>query len=130
MEIADRAMLDDWIEHCFDHPVEEEARYWGGDVPDWGVPSAVTARLIAEAFENSHELLARFSDEQLNQGFWYVVGVSGMIWALKAADTPTELQVRGVRSFVPLFCQVMASRCSESLGHLDEPGENPLNSVC
>jgi hypothetical protein len=53
-----------------------------------------------------------------------------MMWALKEAETPAELQVRGVRSFVPLFRQVMASRCSKSLGHLDEPGDRPLNSAC
>jgi hypothetical protein len=35
-----------------------------------------------------------------------------------------------LRSFVPLFEQVMAVRCSPHLSHLDEPGANPLNGAC
>jgi hypothetical protein len=35
-----------------------------------------------------------------------------------------------LRSFIPLFEQVMASRCSPHLSHLDEQPANPLNGAC
>ena len=39
-------------------------------------------------------------------------------------------RLRALRSFVPLFEQVMAARCSSHLSHLDEKGANVLNSAC
>jgi hypothetical protein len=43
---------------------------------------------------------------------------------------PLACRVRALRSFVPLFEQVMAKRCSSHLSHLDERGANPLNVAC
>ena len=42
-----------WIAHVFDHPA----------------PARVVGH-IAETFERSGELLARFSDARLDEGFW------------------------------------------------------------
>jgi len=40
------------------------------------------------------------------------------------------MRLRPLRSFVPLFEQVMAPRCSPHLSYIDEPGAKPLNSAC
>jgi hypothetical protein len=65
-----------WIEYVFDHPVTNPAWHWALDAPEWEGPPAQVATHIAEAFEESGRLLARFSDEQLNQAFWFLVSNS------------------------------------------------------
>src|SRR4051812_41501497 len=122
--------LSDWINYVFDHPINNPlpAWYWDIDSPQWdGTPEQV-ARYISETFERSGELLTQFSDEQLNQGFWFLVGsgCSDFMRALRDESVPLAVQLRALQSFVSVFEQVMAQRCSPHLSHLDEPGANPL----
>ena len=128
----DVASLSDWIAYVFDHPVADPAWHWSLDAPSWEGASEQTATFIAETFERSGELLARFTDEQLNQGFWYLVSAScsNLMTALGKPEVPMVARLRAVRSFIPLFEQVMAVRCSPHLSHLDEQPANPLNSSC
>jgi hypothetical protein len=130
--VNDNQALSDWIAHVFDHPVTDEAWYWLMDAPVWRGSSEQTATFIAETFERSGELLARFTDAQLNQAFWYLVsaGISDLMFALVEPGVPLATRLRALRSFVPLFEQVMAIRCSPHLSHLDEQPANPLNGAC
>jgi hypothetical protein len=124
--------LGKWIEHVFDHPVTDPAWHWAPDGPEWEELPAQVATHIAETFEDSGRLLARFSDEQVNQGLWFLVSnsCSEFMYALVDPGVPSSLRLRALRSFVPLFEQVMAVRCSRHLSHLDEHGANPLNRAC
>ncbi len=124
--------LSDWIAHVFDHPVADPAWYWSTDEPVWEGSSEDTVAFIANAFERSGELLARFTDAQLHQGFWYLVdnGFSEFMYGLIEPAVPWPARLRALRSFVPLFEQVMAVRCSPHLLHLDEQPANPLNPAC
>jgi hypothetical protein len=130
--VNDSHSLADWIAHVFDHPVSDPAWHWSLDAPAWEGDSQHSATFIADTFERSGELLARFSDEQLNQGFWYLVSssCSEFMFALVEPKVPLATRLRAVRSFVPLFEQVMAVRCSPHLSHLDEQPANPLNGAC
>lgn len=128
----DAFSLPSWIAHVFDHPVTEPAWHWSLDAPKWQDSPEHVASLIAETFERSGELLSRFSDAQLNQAFWFLVsgGGSDFMFALVDSAVPLATRLRALRSFVPLFEQVMAVRCSPHLSHLDEQPANPLNGVC
>ena len=74
-------------------------------------------------------MLAGYTDEQLNRGFWYLLsnGLSDYMCALADASVPLADRVRCVRSFVPVFENLLAVRCTPHLSHLDEPGAGPLN---
>lgn len=124
--------LEQWIDYVFDHPVTEPAWHWSADAPNLDLGAERTATVIAETFERGGELLARFSDAQLNQGFWFLISnsCSDSMFCLTDRAVPWNLRQRALHSFVPLFEQVMAARCSPHLSHLDEQPANPLNSVC
>ena len=132
--MSDTQTLTNWIGHVFDHPVNDQAPawYWSIYAPVWEGSPEQTAVFIAETFERSGELLARFNDAQLNQGFWYLVSgsCSDFTFALVEPDIPLAIRLRALRAFIPLFEQVMAARCSPHLSHLDEQPANPLNSAC
>ena len=129
---SDSNSLTKWIEYVFGHPVTEPAWYFAMDAPGWEGPPAEVATHIADTFEQAAQLLARFTDEQLAQGFWFLLDAGGseFMFSLLEAAVPRAVRLRALRSFVPLFEQVMAARCSQHLSHLDEPGANPLNGMC
>jgi hypothetical protein len=130
--VNDVQLLSAWIAHVFAHPVADPAWHWSPDAPTWeGSPEQI-AKLVAETFERAGELLARFSDTELNQGFWYLVDASGsnFMFALVDPEVPQTTRLRALRSFVPLFEQVTAVRCSPHLSHRDERPANPLNGAC
>ena len=124
--------LPDWIAHVFDHPVTDPAWHWSLDAPQWDDTSEHNLTFIADTFECSGQLLARFTDAQLNEGFWYLLsaGCGEFMFALVEPAVPLGLRLRALRSFVPLFEQIMAVRCSPHLSHLDERPANPLNGAC
>jgi hypothetical protein len=124
--------LQKWIAHVFDHPVTEPVWYWSDDPGVWEDQPEHILSLVADTFEQSGELLSRFSDAQIDQGFWFLwAGPNNAFTeAFLDNDVPIASRLRALRSFVPLFQQVMAVRCSDHLSHLDEPGANPLNSSC
>lgn len=124
--------LSDWIEHVFDHPVSDPAWHWAFDDSAWDDAPEQNATFIADAFERSGELLSRFTDEQLNQGFSYLTSpsCSNFMFVLSEPSVPLASRLRVIHSFVPLFEQVMAVRCSPHLSHLDEQPANPLNGAC
>jgi hypothetical protein len=123
--------LDEWIRFVFDHPVTETAWHFDIDAQDMVLSPEQAALLIAETFERGAELLQPFTDAQLNQGFWFLVssGNSDYMCGLTNASVPWPARKRAVRAFVPLFREVMATRCTPTLSHLDERG-TALNSAC
>lgn len=102
------------------------------DAEQWTGPREQIPLLIAETFERGGELLAEFSDEQLDQGFWYLAGAARpeFMQTLTDQTIPLQARLRALRSFVPLFQQIMTVRCTNHLGHIDRHGEKPLNSAC
>jgi hypothetical protein len=120
--------LQVWIEHVFAHPFGDPPWYFAMDAEEWSEPAKTVVGYIAETFEDSGKLLSYFSDEQLEQGFWYLFGDS--METLLDEEVPLACRLRALRSFVLLFEQVMTARCSSHLSHLDEKGANPLNCAC
>ena len=124
--------LSEWVAYVFDHDVTDPAWHFDINAPYINLAPAAAAQLISEAFENGGELLRPFSDAQLNQGFWFLVsnGGSDYMFCLSDASVLLALRRRALRSFVPLFQQVMVPRCTPVLSHFDEAGASPLNSAC
>jgi hypothetical protein len=125
---------DEVVTYVFDRPIDPPGQDWyfGPNAPDRHDLPPHPEILIAEAFENSGALLSRFSDAQVGQGLWYLGSdsCSAYMDALLDPLIPLERRLRALRSFVPLFEQVMAVRCSQHLSRLDEKGANPLNVAC
>jgi len=115
--------VESWVGSVFDHQAVK---------PEWP-PSAPVLQIMADLFEHSEAPLRRFSDEQLNQGFWSLCQGGGPMQALEDERISWELRLRAIRSFVPLFRDLFATRCDRHLSHLDRTVQAelcPLNSAC
>ncbi len=124
--------FEQWIAYVFDRPVKDPAWYFAIDSDWWEGSPQEKVVFITRAFENAADVLQPFSDEQLNQGLWFIAsnGCSDYMFAFLNPGVDWPLRQRGLRSMRNLYQQCFATRCTPHLSHLDEPGANPLNSVC
>ena len=124
--------FEEWLKLIFDHPVGGPQWYFDVEAPFWDAPAEITVDYITKFFASPIPFLKDYTDEQLNQGFWYLVsnGCSDMMFALSEPSVPLEQRLRCLRSFGSVFEQLFAVRCSPHLSHSNEPGACPLNSAC
>lgn len=101
------------------------------DVETFEADEEYMAMLLEQTFARSGSDLARFTDEQVNEGLWYLAspGAGDLLDALTSAAIPLDLRLRGIRSIQTLFQDCFARRCTKALSHLDEKA-SPLNSIC
>jgi hypothetical protein len=119
------------VAHVFHHPVTEPAWYLDFDhAPRWPDDSPELVEFITETFEHSSEVLAGISDDELNQGFWFLLSVNGYAGAITDAGIPMEARHRALQSMTRLFEELMVERCSGRLADLVEAGAKPLDSAC
>lgn len=131
-QILRDASFEEWIEFIFARPVSDPAWYWETGADRWEGSPERTAELLTETFERCGEVLEPFDDEQVNQGLWMIASFSCSNIGFSLADdtVPWALRARGLESIFTLFRDCFAVRCSNHLGHLDEDGANPVNSIC
>ena len=129
--------FDEWLIYVFDHPVpqgQESEWYWDME-KDWWDEMAnptLTVEFLTRLFESATFLLEPYSDAQVNQGLWYLASnaCSSHMFALMEERVPWPARRRCIASIHQLYEQCFVTRCSPHLSHIDEPGANPLNSVC
>lgn len=119
--------IDAWLDRLFGLPVE--AKPWlarrPGAYPELDPDTAYEHSLAV--FEHGGTLLARFDDAQVGQGLW--AWQNELVGATMGENRPLSDRLRAVRALAPFFEQVMAARCTPTLGHLSEPG-TPVNGIC
>src|SRR5262245_20845051 len=97
---SDSSSLAEWIEYVFDHPVTDPAWHHTSEAAERDWPADEVATHVAETFEQSGRLLAGFSDEQLNQAFWFLLdtGCCDFMCALVDSAVPISSRLRALRS--------------------------------
>jgi hypothetical protein len=111
--------IQDWIVHVFGQPATDPPWHFSPEPPSWVDSPANTAAFIADTFERSGELLAEFTDKQLDQGFWYLAynTDSGPWSVFNDRAVPWALQQRTLRSIGTLFEQTMSARWHSPVLH-------------
>jgi hypothetical protein len=131
-EVGDgQISFDDWTKRVFDHHVIDP-EWWWKEETDWNnLPSSISLDYLSRLFEESSQLPHLYSDAQIDQGLWFLIGPRSddIAHFLLDLSIPWPMRLRAVRSIICLF-ELFASRCSLHLSHLDEPGASPLNSIC
>jgi hypothetical protein len=86
------ARYQEWLKHIFDHEVKEHQWYFEMDAPGFEASPTELVELIGQTFLRSGKDLIKYTDEQVNQGIWYLAGSSGsnFMSALKSSESAID----------------------------------------
>lgn len=128
-----RCTFEQWLKSLFDHPADNMDVYHDAvDKSYWCDNSARRhIAFVTEAFENAEDVLGMYSNAQLNQGLWHLMGHgTEYLFSLLNRRVTWAARERCLRSIIVLFEQIFVRRCSPGLGHLSEAQDNHLNGIC
>ena len=136
-EVITNISFDAWVLHIFDRPVIDPAECWNSNIDIPQIVPTILLEYITTLFNNSGELLREFSDAEINQGLWFLIGecTTDLGVFLRDSSISLELRLSCVRSMSQVFEQCLAKRCTSHLSHLDKSDADAsevslLNSVC
>jgi hypothetical protein len=122
----------DWLSYLFDREATDRAWYQTADVlPFEGEPAEI-AELFVHTMRNCGRDLAGFSDRQAAEGLQFLTNPScgDVVFQLTRKPLSKDAREAVILSIETLYSDCFTPRCAPVLGHLDEPGANPLNRVC
>jgi hypothetical protein len=123
----------DWLKHIFDHEFEVKKPQWyfGENAPTFEASADEITELLGQTFFYAGKDLTKYTDEQVDQGIWYLAGTSGsdFLSALASSEVPLPKRLEAIGNVYYLYSDCFAKRCTEVLGHLSDEG-SPLNSSC
>lgn len=125
----------EWLAYLFDREVTDPAWYHSmspGAAVEFEAEPIVIAELFIHTMRNCMRDLARYSDSQVKLGIQHIICCTcgNVAYTLSTKATPKPLRADVVDSISTLYADCFTPRCAPVLGHLDEPGHNPINSVC
>ena len=126
--------FEDWLAHCFDHETSWPQWFDEPHAPEWYGSAALTISHLTRMFDAPDLALSAYSDEQVNQGLWYIVSnvYGNYMFALVDVSVSLTERIACIASIESLYTKCFAARCSEQLSHGMHPGDDvsPLNAVC
>ncbi len=121
-------MYQNWLTHLFDH---EELQDWQFNVDQLQLEASEIIDLATKTFQDYENGYGKYSDWQIGTGLYYLLSnnCSDYSFALRDGPAPLIKRVDCILSLKNVFKDCFDSRCKQSLGHLNQPG-NELNSTC
>lgn len=95
--------FSEWVKFVFDHSVSEPAWYWD-DEWDWEDDPKLLLEYSIKLFRDPEFLLDEYSPEQIEQGFWFLLGSAGKLerW-IWDKDIDWLLRRKCIKSMVNVF---------------------------
>lgn len=126
--------FEEWVAYVFDHEVKKPEWYWDMERNWWDELKypGVTINYMTQFFQNANVLCTPYTDEQVNQGLWFMVynACSNHMFALNEQAVPMEARLNCIQSIYDVYEKVFFKRCSPHLSHVTEQEANPINLVC
>jgi hypothetical protein len=121
-----------WLDYLFGHPVGPSGFRETDDWWDEQANPSLAVAYFTRLFEVPDTLLEQYPHDQIDRGFWFLLGESGHLRPLLEPPVPLEERCRALLAIARLFERLFAPSCANHLGHLDRGPEaaKPLNSIC
>lgn len=112
----DETNYEAWLDFIFDHPELPYAGILQGMVGDpwyfedswqYTISGAVAVERLTALFRAPERLLERYSEGQLDQGFWFIPGPHGMMWVILDESIPWPTRQDCIRSIEPLAAKLL-----------------------
>ncbi len=130
--VETHATLERWVDWIFDREVGEPWWNWDDDAEWIVLAEDVLLSHVTETFEHAGRHLGRFSDEQLTQGFFFLLDPEDgdQLRACLDPHLPVAGRAGAVLASAGVFEQLFAPRCTPALSNLDEETDTALNLAC
>jgi hypothetical protein len=118
--------FEEFVEFQFGHAIRPHGNPWFFDIDgDWWEPEPRTGvGYLTRLFSNGPEVLRWFSDAQIAQGLDGLINTSAVgdqPW-MRDPVTSAEERAAAWEAVALFFAEMLAPRCSPTLGHLSEEG--------
>ncbi|MGB7192763.1 MAG: hypothetical protein WBD81_04835 [Collimonas pratensis] len=122
----------EWLQHVFERPLTPNGWYFDLEDVEFKAEHADITLLVAHTLENCGRDFDNYSLSQLSFGLRYIFNnsCSDVIFSLMDDAVPLPLRLRVIASVKILYRDCFTPKCAPVLGHVDEPGANPLNGIC
>lgn len=123
---------DQWIDHVFNHRVEDPAWYFNVDEPLFEVSDRELVALFTRTMLKCGVDLLPFDNAQIDLGLNYIFdnSCSNYSFQLRDSNLPIRDKARAIVAIKHLYSDCFEKRCAPVLSHLDEPGGTSLNYIC
>jgi hypothetical protein len=124
--------FDRWLDYLFGAPVGPSGFRESDDWWDESGDPALAVAYLTRLFEGAGDLLGRYPEEQIDRGWWFLLGESGHLQPLFGDAVGWDARRKALLTIEQLFARLFLPACSGYLGHLDAGPEPPapLNSSC
>ncbi len=126
--------FEEWVAHCFDHPVGGPEWYFEIDAPVCEPPNSTLLEYLTRLFSAPIEHIGHYSDAQLNQGLWYMASAScsNTMFCLVDSEISESKRVACISAMSGLYKELFALRCTNttSNGNSNAAEISELNGIC
>jgi hypothetical protein len=128
----DDLSFESWVRHVFDHLVSKPEWYFADRTEPWADERAMVLGYMTRLFEAPEFLLSTYGRPQVGEGLWFLASsiASGYMWFLHDTHIPWSIRYRTISSIPMLFERLFAMEWSDTLGHLDQKGDDLLAMTC
>lgn len=121
-----------WLKHVFEWPNPPNAWDINFERPAFIATEAELVALVTYTMQRCGTDLAPYSETEVRSGLDYIFNntLSDVVFALMSDAVPEADRLFAIGSLKTLYTDYFAPRCAPVLSHVDEPGANPLNSIC
>ncbi|MDD5745634.1 MAG: hypothetical protein PHO30_00075 [Candidatus Omnitrophica bacterium] len=128
----EKLTFEEWISWIFNHEVVKPAWFYGINAPFYELNHDLSVQYVTRLFQEAGEKLSVFSDEQVNQGLYFLIdpGASGIICQAVVNDVELNKVRELIFTINNIYSNIFFKRCTPYLSHLNESGVGALNPVC
>lgn len=120
--------LQQWLDAHFDHPYDYG---YFLDIDPLNISPEQHITFITQAFENAETTFEPYSNGQLKQGLWLLVGEMHDLSDKFGSNLDWRIRQHCIQSFKSLNKHLFAKRCSPATSAYKNPApDNPLNMIC
>lgn len=132
-------MFDKWIDFVFNHPVTDPSWFIKMDYKELDeleerYDNHITLKYFTDLMLDPIEVLDKFSNEQVDEGFWFLFYSFGNRTYDQDYNPqpllPHQERKECIEAMIHLFRSLYAKRCSEIFIDFDEDVDNRLNWSC
>jgi hypothetical protein len=122
----------EWEKVIFDHSPDKEYWYYDIDYDEEILKFDDISKYIIELCEECEELINKYTDDQINNGLWYLFSEAGSKWFSEILNGKNDMEssIRCIEKLEYIYRKLFYYKCTKTLSHKNQLPDNPINAIC